>query len=316
MTDDTLLRTGFGASSTAEEVAAGVDLSGHRAIVTGGAGGLGLETARVLASAGAEVTLAVRDRVAGDRAAANITASSESQSVHVAPLDLADRSSIAAFVSSWSGELHILVNNAGVMKIPALQRTGDGWEMQFAINHLGHFALALGLHDALAASGRGRVVVVSSSAHLRSPVLFEDIHFDSRPYDPSLAYAQSKTANVLFAVGAATRWAGSGVTANALMPGTIDTGLMRFLPPDWLERARAEAGQPIATKTPQQGAATSVLLATSPLLEGVAGRYFDDCNEAAVVTEPNPFGGGVADHAVDPENADRLWQASLRMVSS
>ncbi|HEY2555549.1 MAG TPA: SDR family NAD(P)-dependent oxidoreductase [Diaminobutyricibacter sp.] len=296
-------------------MARGIDLAGRRAIVTGGAGGLGLETARALASTGAEVTLAVRDLGSGARAADDVIASTGSQRVRVAALDLADRSSIASFVSSWSGELHILVNNAGVMKIPELQRTRQGWEMQFAINHLGHFALVNGLHDALSASGCGRVVVVSSSAHLRSPVVFEDIHFEARPYDPSLAYAQSKTANVLFAVGASARWAGSGVTANALMPGTIDTGLMRFLPSDWLERASQEAGQSIATKTPEQGAATAVLLATSPLLEGITGRYFEDCNEARIVTEPTPFGGGVARYALDPENANKLWEASLSMVS-
>jgi NAD(P)-dependent dehydrogenase (short-subunit alcohol dehydrogenase family) len=195
-------------------------------IVTGAASGIGIETARALAVVGAEVTLAVRDTEAGARVAAEIAAGTGNRQLHVARLDLADRSSIAAFVAKWEGPLHVLVNNAGVMALPE-QHTVEGWEMQFAINHLGHFALALGLHHALAAAGSARIVAVSSSAHLRSPVIFDDIHFAFRPYEPILAYAQSKTANVLFAVGATARWARDGITANALMPGAIATNLQR-----------------------------------------------------------------------------------------
>lgn len=153
--------TPYSAQSTAAEVVDGVDLTGRRAIVTGGASGIGLETARALADAGAEVTLAVRDTAAGERAAADITAGGAPGKVRVDHLDLADRASIDAFVAGWTGPLHILVNNAGIMALPELTRTADGWETQFAINHLGHAALTLGLHDALAAA---RAPASSSSA--------------------------------------------------------------------------------------------------------------------------------------------------------
>lgn len=154
--------------------------------------------------------------------------------------------------------------------------------MQFATNHLGHFALATGLHGALAAAGGARVVSVSSSAHLRSPVVFEDIHFHERAYEPWAAYGQSKTANVLFGVEATKRWADDGITVNALMPGAIRTNLQRHITDEELERLRAQSiGGAMRWKTPEQGAATSVLVATSPLLDGIGGRYFEDCNEAA-----------------------------------
>jgi len=286
-------------------VAKGIDLSGKRAIVTGGAAGIGVETARALARCGAEITLAVRNTDAAAPVAADITATTGNANVRVARLDLSDQASVAAFVAGWSAPLHLLVNNAGVMALPE-QHAPEGWEMQFATNHLGHFAVALGLRDALAADGAARIVSVSSSAHLRSPVVLDDIHFARRPYDPILAYAQSKTANVLFAVGVTARWARDGITANALMPGAIATNLQRYLGgmKTPLERR----------KTPEQGAATSVLLATSPLLEGVGGRYFADCNEAVPVAEDDGSMTGVAPYALDPGNAERLWEVSLRML--
>ena len=150
------------------------------------------------------------------------------ENIRVARLDLADRASIAAFVAAWEGPLDVLVNNAGVMAMPE-EHTAEGWEMQFATNHVGHFALSVGLHDALAAAAPARVVSVSSSAHFLSPVIFDDLHFAFRRYDPWLAYGQSKTANVLFAVGATARWAGDGITVNALMPGAIATNLQRHV---------------------------------------------------------------------------------------
>jgi NAD(P)-dependent dehydrogenase (short-subunit alcohol dehydrogenase family) len=314
MTTTTLIRTPFGMHSTAAEVAERVDLTGRRAIVTGAASGIGVETARALAATGAEVTLAVRDLDAGRRTAADITATTGNDQVRVEWLELADQASVNAFAAAWDGPLHLLVDNAGVMAIPELERNANGWEMQFATNHLGHFALALGLHDALAADGAARIVSVSSSAHLRSPVIFDDLHFAFRPYDPWLAYGQSKTANVLFAVGATARWAEDGITANALMPGGIATGLQRHLEPGYMQRRRAEGG--LYIKTTEEGAATSVLLATSPLLEGVGGRYFEDCNEAAVITSRDGQGAsGVAPYALDPDNADRLWEVSLRLIA-
>jgi NAD(P)-dependent dehydrogenase (short-subunit alcohol dehydrogenase family) len=309
------IQTPFGFDSTAADVIAGVDLSGKRAIVTGGSSGIGVETARALASAGADVTLAVRDTAAGDRTAADLTAAAGDIAVRVGRLDLADLESVGAFAGGWTGPLHLLVNNAGVMALPDLQLTPDGLELQFATNHLGHFALALGLHDALAAAGGARIVSLSSRGHLRSPVVFEDVSFTQRPYDPWLAYGQSKTANVLFAVEATRRWSGEGITANAVHPGAIgDTNLARHLPPEVVERLRTSGTYRL--KTIPQGAATSVLVATSPQLEGIGGRYFEDCNEAPVVdpsaTDAPAF--GVAPYAVDPANATRLWELSVERL--
>ena len=310
------ITTRYGHDTTAEEVARGIDLTGRRAIVTGGASGIGVETARALAGTGADVTLAVRDLAAGERTAGEIIETTGNSGVHVAQLDLADRASVAAFVAAWSGSLHVLVNNAGVMASPET-RTPEGWELQFATNHLGHFALALGLREALAADGAGRIVAVSSAAHRRSPVVFEDIHFERRPYEPWLAYGQSKTANVLFAVEAAKRFADDGITTNALMPGGIVTNLQRYMDPavvaGW---SKGEGTGGMQLKTPQQGAATSVLLATSPDLAGVSGRYFEDCNEAHVVADDFDGSSGVRAYALDPEAAERLWEVSLEMLAT
>lgn len=177
------ISTPFGAQSTAAEVVAGVDLTGKRAIVTGASSGLGVETARALATAGAEVTLAVRNIESGRAVAADISADTGNDKVIVRPLDLADQGSVASFVADWSGALDIVVANAGIMATPEM-RTSEGWEMQFATNHLGHFALTTGLHEALAQAGRARVVVVSSVGHLNGDVLFDDLMFTTHPYDP------------------------------------------------------------------------------------------------------------------------------------
>jgi NAD(P)-dependent dehydrogenase (short-subunit alcohol dehydrogenase family) len=314
------ITTPFNAQSTAAEVIADVDLTGKRAVVTGGASGIGLETARALAAAGAQVTLAVRDTGAGERAAADIAATTGRDDVRAARLDLADRSTIDSFTADWTGPLHILVNNAGVMALPERSTTPQGWETQFATNHLGHAALTLGLHDALAAAQGARVVVVSSSAHLMSPVVFDDIHFTSRPYDAWSAYGQSKTATILFTVAMAKKWAADGITANALHPGGIMTNLQRHLDETQLRFVGAmdEQGRrldvPPGWKTPQQGAATTVLLAASPHLQGVSGRYFEDSNEAVVVTGAGDGMSGVASYALDPNDADRLWEETARLL--
>ncbi|HUC26221.1 MAG TPA: SDR family NAD(P)-dependent oxidoreductase [Streptosporangiaceae bacterium] len=310
----THLTTPYSAQTTADEIVSGLDLTGQRMIVTGGASGIGAETATSLARAGAEVTLAVRDVEAGDRVAAQITEATGNKQVLVEPLDLSDQASVRSFVSGWEGPLHVLVNNAGLMAAP-LMRTPEGWEMQFATNHLGHFGLATGLHRALAAAGGARVVSVSSSAHLGSGIVFDDIHFRVREYEPWAAYGQSKTANVLFAVEGTKRWADDGIFINALMPGAIRTNLQRYVSDEELDRMRAATGSRAPSwKTPQQGAATSVLLAVSPLLAGIGGKYFEDCNEAL----PNVPGTrqGVAAHALDPEAAARLWQVSEEHLSA
>ena len=308
----------FGASTTAAEAIDGVDLHGRRAVVTGASSGIGVETARALAAAGADVTLAVRDTDAGARVAARLEAQlpPEAGQLTVGRLDLADRSTVAAFAAGWQGPLHILVGNAGVMAPSELTRTPDGRETQFGVNHLGHFALTTGLHPALAAADGARVVSVSSIGHLFSPVVFDDLDYRFRPYDPWTSYGQSKTANTLFAVGAAERWADDGITANALMPGNVaDTSLARHI--DMRQVTDLIASGELALppqKTVEQGAATSVLLAASPTMQGVTGRYFEDCAQAESVAERAGAVAGVAPYALDRDNAARLWTVSQGLV--
>lgn len=308
----------YGATSTAAEVIHDVDLQGRSALVTGASSGIGVETARALASAGAEVTLAVRNVEAGAKTAAAIAESLPrgANQLKVVHLDLADPSTIVNLVRGWSGPLHVLVNNAGVMALPQLTRTRAGYEMQFATNHLGHFALATGLHQWLAAANGARVVVVASIGHLFSPVVFDDLHYRFRPYDQWTSYGQSKSANVLFAVGAAQRWADDGITVNAVMPGNVaSTALARHMGPDDLANfgETTELDLP-PVKTIEQGAATSVLLAASPDVEGVTGRYYEDCAEAPVIHERAGHTGGVAPYVLDPSNAERLWQVSTELT--
>jgi NAD(P)-dependent dehydrogenase (short-subunit alcohol dehydrogenase family) len=310
----TRITSPFGFSSTAAEVISGIDLHGRRALVTGAASGIGVETARALASAGAETVIAARDLAAAERVAADIRTSTGNQAVTVAQLDLLDRASVDRLVDGYSGPLHILIHNAGVMAVPDLRLSPEGHELQFATNHLGHFRLALGLLPALRAAGGARVVSVSSRGHLNSPVVFDDIDFARRAYDPALAYAQSKTANVLFAVAAARRWADAGIEVNALHPGAIaDSNLSRHMDPALLTQLRTSGRYTF--KTPAQGAATSVYVATSSLLDGIVGRYFENCQEADP-DDPTAAGtdaAGVARYALDPDAAERLWTVSEQM---
>lgn len=303
----TLIKTNFGFHSTADEVINGIDLTGKRAVVTGSASGIGIETARVLAKAGAEVTLAVRNIEAGKSVANEIIASTGNNKIYVAQLDLNDFQSINNFVENWNGQLDILINNAGVMAIPELQKTSEGIEMQFMTNHLGHFALSLGLHDALKSAGNARIVVVSSSGHLLSPVVFDDINYDFRNYDAWSAYGQAKTACILFAVGATAHWAKDGISTNALNPGAILTNLQKYV-------GGKLRSAPELHKTVEQGASTTILLATSPLLNNISGRYFENCNEAeTVIKRPDNY-EKVAMYALDKENAIRLWDISMKMI--
>ena len=300
----THIRTPFDFHSTADQVLHGVDLSGRRAIVTGASSGIGIETARVLAGAGAEVTLAVRNLEVGRTVASTIVTEFDYAQLHVRRLDLSDLESVRAFASEWRGPLHILVNNAGIMATPTLERSVGGWEGQMATNYLGHFALTLHLKEALVAAGAARVVCVSSSGHLLAPVLFEDPHFRFLQYDPFTAYGQSKTACVLLAVEITRRWRDAyGIQANALNPGAIATNLQKHTGGLKTPEARR--------KSVQQGAATTALLAGSPLLSDVSGRYFEDCNEAPVVAmRPDDY-HGVAPYALDPDNATRLWELAI-----
>lgn len=307
-TRTTPIQTGFNFHSTAEEVIDGLDLSGKRAIVTGASSGIGFETAKALASAGAEVTLAVRRMDAGDNAATQIRTATGNSNVHVRQLDVAVLESVDAFVNAWTGSLNILVNNAGIMALPVLERTREGYEMQFATNFVGHFALTCGLYRSLKSAAGARVVAVSSIANQFAPVFFDDPHFNFIPYDPLLAYGQSKTAIILGAVELTRRWAHDGIVANALNPGAIATNLQKHT--GGLKTPAEHR------KTPSQGAATSVLLAASPLLEGVGGRYFEDCNEASIVPHrPTDLRGGVAPYALDADNAKRIWKLGEKLIA-
>ncbi|MBP2707941.1 SDR family NAD(P)-dependent oxidoreductase [Microbispora sp. RL4-1S] len=312
--DCPLLTTPFHSHARAGEVIDGVDLTGRRAVVTGGASGIGTETVRALAAAGAEVTIATRSPRSAAALVRELAAAGGAGRVRVEALDLSVPASVRAFAGAWRGPLDILVANAGIMALPTRTLTPGGWEMQLATNYLGHFALASGLHAALRDAGSARIVVVSSGAHLGAPFDFEDPHFERRPYDPWVAYGQSKSADVLFAVGA-RRWAADGITANAVNPGYILTRLQRYLDDDAMRAFGVMDSEgnvkPLPYyKTPEQGAATSVLLAASPLLKGVTGRYFEDNQEARTIRGDEDRLAGmacVAAHALDPQAADRLW---------
>jgi NAD(P)-dependent dehydrogenase (short-subunit alcohol dehydrogenase family) len=304
----TRLTTPFGFRSTASDVIKGIDLTGRYAIITGGASGIGVETARALAQAGAAITLAVRRPELAEPVAADLRHSTGNRSIRVKHLDLSDLRSVSAFAVGWEGPLHILVNNAGVMAIPELEKTPQGFEQQFGTNFLGHFALTYWLRKSLADANGARVVSLSSSGHFYSPVNFDDLNFDFIPYTPFGAYGQSKTADALLAVAITRHWASDGIFSNAVNPGAIATGLQRYT---------GGLKTPVERrKTPEQGAATSVLLAASPLVEGVGGIYFEDCNESHRVSKrPTDFSGGVAPYALDAGNAERLWGVALKLLS-
>lgn len=317
-----MLRSRFGAFTPARIVAGDHDLSGRNVVVTGGASGIGYETAKALAGAGADVMLAVRDRAKGEKAAVAINEAIGADKVVAGTLDLASLGSVAAFVDAWGDQpLDILINNAGVMATPLL-RTADDLELQIGTNHFGHFLLTLGLTRALLNASEedrcARVVVLSSIAHRRSPMNFDDPNYRTRPYDKWEAYGQSKTANALFAVGYSERFEEHGVTANAVMPGGIMTPLQRYLPQEemvamgWMD---AEGNVRDGFKTPEQGASTSVWAAVAEELEGVGGLYLEDCREAGPWTPEDPT-HGVMDHALDPEAAERLWALSEEITGA
>ena len=313
----------FGAFTDARDVAAGHDLSGASAVVTGGATGIGIETARALAEAGAAVTLAVRNRAAGETAAAAINRSAVAGRATVGSLDLSDLASVRAFAEEWGDDpLHILVNNAGVMACP-LAYTADDLEMQIGTNHFGHYLLSALLAPALknGAQQQGkpaRVVALTSIGHRRGGVDFDDPHYRHRPYDKWEAYGQSKSANALFAVGYHARFKDQGVSANSVMPGGIMTPLQRHLTREemigmgWMDEAGTLSP---GFKTPSQGASTSVWAALGPELEGVGGLYLENCAQAEPWSEQTPW-AGVMPHALDPTEADRLWKLSMETTGA
>jgi NAD(P)-dependent dehydrogenase (short-subunit alcohol dehydrogenase family) len=304
---------------TALDVVAGHDLHGRTALVTGGASGIGLETVRALATAGARVVVTVRDERAAAPVIERLREETRGAAVELAVVDLAALSGVAAFTAAFTGPLDLVVANAGVMACPRAE-TADGYERQLGTNHLGHFALVTGLIPALRAGaarhGGARVVVLSSSAHRRSDIRFADPQFRSGPYDPWVAYGQSKTANALFAVGLTGRYRGDGITANALNPGLIATGLQRHL--SWADQvARGfydEDGRLSPRfKTPEQGAATTVWAAVAAELGGVGGEYLEDCAIASPYDGSEPFSGYLP-YARNPERADRLWRLSTDLL--
>ena len=308
----------FGAFTAAREVVASHDLTGKNVVVTGGATGIGVETARALAEAGAAVTLAVRNLAAGEAAADNINRTAKGAKTTVGPLDLSNLGSVRAFAEEWgTAPLHILINNAGVMACPQ-GYTADDLEMQIGTNHFGHFLLATGLAPALrngaADQGRSaRVVALTSIGHRRSAIDFDDPHFRHRPYEKWSAYGQSKTANALFAVGFHERFKDEGITANSVMPGGIMTPLQRHLPREemiamgWIDEAGKLNDR---FKTPEQGASTSVWAAVGTELEDVGGLYLENCAQAPPWSQDAPF-VGVMPYALDPEAAERLWALSV-----
>jgi len=321
----------FNAKSTTSDVIKGIDLTGKIAIVTGGDGGLGLEITKTLTSAGATVVVPARNTEKAKKNLEGLT------NVEVGKLNLTDPASISAFAENFiaSGRpLHMLINNAGVMWTP-LQRDERGYEGQFSTNHLGHFQLTAKLWDALKKANGARVVTVSSSAHHFSPVLFEDVNYNARKYNKFEAYAQSKTANVLFTVELDKRAQQFGVRAYTLHPGLIlTTNLGRYLTfddfvtlgtlyPDGTANTEAEAAMKKIQKTKEQGAATTVWAATSPQLQNIGGVYLEDV-EIADYT-PDHYGdeagnrtpagtSGVAPFALEAEAAQKLWHISEELT--
>jgi NAD(P)-dependent dehydrogenase (short-subunit alcohol dehydrogenase family) len=302
--------SGFGRDSTAAEVLDGIDLSGKFCVVTGGYSGIGLETTRALAAAGAEVVVPARRPEAAQESVGDLGG------VQVAALDLGDLASVAAFAQRLldaGRPVDIVINSAGIMACPET-RVGDGWEAQFATNHLGHFALVNRLWPLIAPGAR--VVAVSSGGHRRTGIRWDDIQFE-HGYDKWLAYGQSKSADVLFAVQLDALGQDAGVRAFAVHPGGIRTPLQRHLT---LEEMRErgwidEHGHPVGAgfKSPEQGAATQVWAATAPRLAGLGGVYCEDCDIAAVNDDPAGT-SGVRTHAVDPDQARRLWDLSAQLT--
>ncbi len=313
------LGSGFAAKSEPAEILADVDLAGSTVVVTGGYSGIGLETTKALASKGASVIVPVRTPAKAEEALATV----EGQ-VTAHEMDLADLASVESFAASLRSErtsLDLLINNAGVMATPE-RRVGPGWEYQFGINHMGHFALTNALLPLLEQADAPRVVALSSIAHQRNGILWDDINFERTSYDKWQAYAQAKSANALFAVALSARMAEFGGRAFSVHPGGIFTPLQRDLDVEeqiqlgWLDAdgnpsELAKAG----FKSPSQGCTTTLWAATSPLLADQGGQYCEDCDVANLVSADSPPFSGVAEHAIDPEQAERLWTVSESMLA-
>lgn len=310
--------SGFGTESTTDDVLQGVDLSGKRVLVTGASAGLGVETCRSLAAHGAEVVMMARDRAKTRAAVDTILQSSPGAELAVVELDLANLASVRAgaeVLLERYKTADVLINNAGVMACP-LARTAQGCEMQFGVNHIGHFLLTNLLLPLLAAGEGARVINLTSAGHKYSPILFDDMHFDIRAYDKWVAYGQSKTANALFAVELSKRFGAQGVLANAVHPGVIQTQLGRHLDEKDIARLteRSESDSGWSFKSVAAGAATSVWAATSPMLAGKGGNYLEDCDFSFELSPGEEAANGYLPYALDRQSAERLWQRSEKIV--
>ena len=302
----------LGFETSAEEAARGIDLRGETIVVTGGSAGLGVETMRVLASCGAKLVSAVRDRSKGEAAIAQIRESVPDADIELAQLELSDLDSVrrgAADIAKRFPRIDRLINNAGVMACP-LGRTAQGLDLQLGTNHLGHFVLTSRLMPSLLAAAPGRIVNLSSAGHQISPMRFDDPFFEKEAYDKWEAYGQAKTANILFSVGLDKRFKDRGLRSFAVHPGGIRTELGRHLEPaDIKAMMDRRGGQEIVFKNVPQGAATTVWAATSKSLDGQGGLYCEDCHIAETVDEPGSNEGVMA-YALDVAAADRLWSLS------
>lgn len=316
----------FGATSTADEVLSGVDLTGKRFLVTGASSGIGLETARALAARGASVVGAVRNPAQAGAATASVrdAVAQGGGSLEWIELDLASLHSVRACADRLLADgrrFDAIIANAGIMA-PPFGRTVDGFELQFGTNHLGHFALVNRIEPLLI--DHGRLVVLSSQAHRVADVDLDDPNFERQAYDPFVAYGRSKTANALFAAKFDRRHRGRGVRAASVMPGNSLTALPRHFSQDDLQglfetvgKARAEAGLPPAQlKEISQAAATSVWAAVVADMDAIGGRYLEDCAVAPVDDTPNPFADGVRSYALDLGRAGQLWAKSMEMAAA
>lgn len=314
-----IIGSGFGAKSEPSEILSRADLNGKVAVVTGGYSGIGLETTRALVDAGAKVYIPVRTP---EKATENLK--DIGGSVSVDAMDLANLNSVRAYVDLISDRevtLDLLINNAGIMACPET-RVGSNWESQFAVNHLGHFVLATGLLPLLINAHGARVVCLSSVAHRRSDILWDDINFESTPYEKWTAYAQAKTANSLFALGLDMKYRDQGLQAFAVHPGGILTPLQRHLPNEemqamgWTDAEGNVSEQAQAMfKTPAQGCTTTLWAATSKALADTGGLYCEDCDVADLASEDSPRFSHVAPWAVNEESAMRLWGTTEKMLA-
>jgi len=322
LSDQVPTESGFAAKTDGTHVIANIDLNGKTAIVTGGYSGIGLETVRALAVKGVTVVVPVRTPAKAAKNLADVRGE-----VKTVAMDLADLGSVRRFAEEMVGELShldLLINNAGIMACP-LTRVGPGWESQFGVNHMGHFALTKALLPLLAKSPASRVVALSSTGHKLTDIRWDDIQFNTDEYDKWQAYGQAKTANALFANALARRLKDAGGLAFSVHPGGIFTPLQRHIPKQemvalgWID----ESGEPTELakagfKTPEQGCSTTLWAATSALLEGKAGVYCEDCNiaEATDPTSPTARYRGVNAHACSDASAEKLWEISEQLLQN